>query len=175
MKALILMLSIATVLLMAQAQEAPNPTSSTYVAPTPELFRDPFRKVKNDRGELVNADLRPLFTWFQKRRGERPMKIWIRTAVTTMENHPTGVLVSNNSDKKVFFLRNYPYKVPPGTVIQFFSVDSGFYSYKDSSGNENTVHAADYGIPYNPATEKKAAVRKEEAGKGTNAVPRTVK
>ena len=62
--------------------------------------------------------------------------------------------------------------MPPGTVIQFFSVDSGFYSYKDSAGNGNTVHAADYGIPYNPATEKKAAVKKEEAGKGTNAVPR---
>jgi hypothetical protein len=152
-----LILSLAISLVAAPNAENPRPgiPSTPDTEAKPEAFRDPFRKVKNDKGELINADLRPLFTWYQKRRGERPMKAWGRTIATTIENHPTGVLVSNNSDKKTFFLRNYPYKVPTGTVIHIFSVDSGFYTYKDSSGAEQTVHAADYGIPYNPATEKK--------------------
>ena len=171
MKALILMLTLVTLPLIAQDPRPSVPTTPETET-KPEAFRDPFRKVKNDKGELVNADLRPLFTWYGKRRGERPMKAWGRTVVTAVENHPTGVLVSNNSDKKVFSVRNYPYKVPPGTIIQFFSVDSGFFSYKDSAGNRQTVHAADYGVSYNPATEKKSAPKKEETTKATNAMPR---
>ncbi|HVK58252.1 MAG TPA: hypothetical protein VM735_05685 [Candidatus Kapabacteria bacterium] len=173
MKALILILTSVT--LLAQAPAAPKPGASDLQirptappsandAPKPEAFRDPFRKVKNAHGELVNADLRPLFAWFQKRRGERPMKVWGRTIVTTIENKPGGVLVRNNNDQKVFFLRNYPYNVAPNTVIQFFSVDSGFHTYKNASGASETVHAADYGVPYNPATEKKSAPAKKETG-----------
>lgn len=185
MKALLLALTATT--LLAQAPAPKNPTSDLPIrpsvastaetAPMPEAFRDPFRKVKNANGELVNADLRPLFTWYQRRRGERPMKVWGRTIVTTIENKPGGVLVRNNSDQKVFFLRNYPYQVPPNTVIQFFSVDSGFYTYNNANGGSDTVHAADYGIPYNPATEKKAAAPKPATGgkKETNAVEKVEK
>lgn len=167
MKIFALILSLSVSLVLAQ-NPRPSVPSTADTAPKPEAFRDPFRKVKNDKGELVNADLRPIFAWFQNRRGERPMKTWGRTIATTIENHATGVLVTNNSDQKIFFLRNYPYKVPPGTVIHIFSVDSGFYSFKDSSGAEQTVHAADYGIPYNPATEKKPTAKKP-----TNSAPST--
>lgn len=163
MKTLIMILTLCTVGLMAQVSGPP---------PKPEAFRDPFRKVKNEKGELVNADLRPIFTWFQKRQGERPMATWRRNIANIVEYHPDGVVVRNVSDQKLFFLRNYPYKVPPNTEIHIFTIDSGFHSYKDSAGNQNTVHAADYGIPYNPATEKKSTVKKETAGTATNTVPR---
>jgi hypothetical protein len=177
MKALILILTSVTLLAQAPAPKPgasdlpirPSAPPSANDAPKPEAFRDPFRKVKNAHGELVNADLRPLFAWFQKRRGERPMKVWGRTIVTTIENKPGGVLVRNNFDQKVFFLRNYPYQVPPNTVIQFFSVDSGFYTYKDSSGVSQTVHAADYGLPYSPEAEKKAAREKAATNKVSSA------
>src|SRR5690349_15104298 len=91
--------------------KAPSVPSTAETAPKPELFRDPFRKVKNAKGELVNADLRPLFAWFQTRRGKRPMEAWNRFILTTIESTREGVVVSNSLDNKTFFLRNYPYKV----------------------------------------------------------------
>ena len=170
MKALVLILILATAGVFAQPANDTN--GMAY------LFRDPFRKVKNANGELVNADLRPLFAWYQSRRGKKPMEVWGRFAVTAVEKKPEGLLVSNNSDNKVFFLRNYPRNIPPKTVIQVFAVEDGFFSFKDSSQNEQAVHAYNYGIPYNPATEKKAAPKKERgppAAKETNAAARLEK
>src|SRR5688500_9983914 len=93
----------------ASNTKVPSVASSAETAPKPELFRDPSRKVKNAKGELVTADLRSLFAWYQNRRGERPMKTWNRFVLTTIQNTPEGAVVSNSLDNKVFFLRNYPY------------------------------------------------------------------
>src|SRR6187399_1545291 len=85
MKMLILILSVVTIL--AQNPPAPRPPSvpaTAETAPKPELFRDPLRKVKNAKGEIVTANLQPLFSWFQTRRGERPMKSWGRFVLTTV-------------------------------------------------------------------------------------------
>jgi hypothetical protein len=145
MKSLILALTLAVATVLAQR---PPPVKSTpETAPKPELFRDPLRKVKNAKGELVTANLRPLFAWFQNKRGERPMKTWNRFILTTVQNTPEGVVVSNFLDNKIFFLRNYPYKVPTNSVIHVFAVEDGFHSYKDVSGGPETVHAYDYGTP----------------------------
>ncbi len=147
---------VMTVAVLAQKAVDPN-------APRADLFRDPHRKIKNANGELVNADLRPLFAWFGNKRGKRPMDVWGRFIATTMERDASGLLVKNSLDSKVALLRNYPYQVPKGALIHFFAVaQTELHTYKDSSGVENTVHIYDYGIPYNPATEKKAAAPKKE-------------
>jgi hypothetical protein len=158
MKRLIAVLILTTVAVLAQKAVDPK-------APRADLFRDPHRKIKNAEGELVNADLRPLFTWFQTKRGKRPMEVWGRFIATTMDQNARGVLVSNSLDSKVALLRNYPYQVPKGTLIHYFAVAlPGFHTYKDASGAEQTVHIYDYGIPFNPAAEKKAAPSRKETG-----------
>jgi hypothetical protein len=154
MKALLLLLALATTGVFAQTANQSN-------AGIEYLFRDPLRKVKNANGELVNADLRPLFTWYQNRRGTKPMAVWGRFGVTVIESKDQGLVVSNNSDGKVFFIRNYPRPVPPKTVMQVFAVDDGIYSYKDSSGNKQDVHAYNYGVVSGPTAEKKAAAPKK--------------
>lgn len=148
------------------ASNIPKVASTAETAPRADLFRDPFRKVKPADREMVNADLRPLFAWYKHRRGKRPMEPWRRFIVTTIESGPDGVLVSNQGDNKVFFLQNYPYKVPGNTVIHVFALDSGYHKFKKASGEAETYHAFDYGIPYNPATEKKGAGKKDGAGDG---------
>jgi len=173
MKMLILILSAATIL----AQNAPTPRppsvpATPETAPKPELFRDPLRKVKNANGEIVTANLQPLFSWFRARRGERPMKSWVRFIATTVQNTPEGVVVSNSLDGKVFFLRNYPYKVPVNTVIHAFAVEDGYQSYKDAAGAEQTVHAYDYGIPATASPVQRPAPKPASSStKPTNATP----
>src|SRR5688572_1019351 len=114
MKALLLVLTIA----MTAAQQPGGSSSTAFpggrVPPSeatkvkPEAFRDPLRKVKDANGELVTANLQPLFSWFQHRKGPRPMDTWARMIATVIEERPGGVLVSNFTDKKIFFVRNYP-------------------------------------------------------------------
>jgi hypothetical protein len=144
MKRLILILISAVAVL---AQKPSGVPSTAETAPKPELFRDPLRKVRNANGELVNADLRQLFAWYQNRRGPRPMAAWDRFILRTVESAAEGVVVSNTLDNKVFFLRNYPYKVAANSVIHVFAVEDGYYTYQDSNGAEQTVHAYNYGIP----------------------------
>jgi hypothetical protein len=173
MKMLILILSAATIL--AQNPPTPRPPSvpaTPETAPKPELFRDPLRKVKNANGEIVTANLQPLFSWFRARRGERPMKSWVRFIATTVQNTPEGVVVSNSLDGKVFFLRNYPYKVPVNTVIHAFAFEDGYRSYKDAAGAEQTVHAYDYGIPATASPVQRPAPKPASSStKPTNATP----
>ena len=159
MKRLFAILMLTTVAMLAQKAVDPN-------APRADLFRDPHRRITNpSSGELVKADLRPLFAWYQNRRGKRPMEVWNRFVLTTMERSGDGLLVSNSLDQKVFLLRNYPYAVPKNTVIHAFAVAlTDLHTYKDASGAEHTVHVYDYGIPYNPAAEKKGAAPKKESG-----------
>jgi len=157
MKRIIAIFILTTVAVLAQKAVDPN-------APRADLFRDPHRKIKNpNSGELVNADLRPLFAWFQNRKGKRPMEVWNRFIVTTMDRSGDGLLMSNSLDSKVALFRNYPYQVPKGSVVHLFAVAlTDLHTYKDASGAEHTVHVYDYGIPYNPAAEKKAAAPKKE-------------
>ena len=159
MKRLFAILMLTTVAMLAQKAVDPN-------APRADLFRDPHRRITNpSSGELVKADLRPLFAWYQNRRGKRPMEVWNRFVLTTMERSGDGLMVSNSLDQKVFLLRNYPYAVPKNTVIHAFAVAlTDLHTYKDASGAEHTVHVYDYGIPYNPAAEKKGAAPKKESG-----------
>lgn len=161
-----LVVAIGVVLVQAAdpASDIPRVASTPETAPRADLFRDPFRKVKPADREMVNADLRPLFAWYKNRRGKRPMEPWNRFILTTIESSPEGVLVSNYGDNKVFFLRNYPYKVPPNTVIHVFALDSGYHKFTKPRGEAETYHAFDYGIPFDPATEKKGAGKKEAAG-----------
>ena len=141
MKRLFVLLLLTTVTVFAQKAVDPN-------APRADLCRDPFRQLVY--GDWVlNYDLRPLFTWFQTRQGERPMREWNRMTVTTMDPSGTGLLVLNSVDNKVFLLRNYPYFVPKKTVIDVFAVTlTEAYVYKDSSGTEQTVPVYDYGLMY---------------------------
>ena len=162
MKTLILSLVVATlaapqtVRSQSPANPAPKAPVTAETAPKPEAFRDPLRKVKNANGELVTANLQPLFSWFQHRKGKRPMETWGRTVATVVAVKPEGLVMLNFIDQKTFFLRNYPYQVAPNTMIQFFSIDSGgFYTYKDPTGAEHTLHAADYGIPVKHGSEAK--------------------
>ena len=156
MKRLIAILILTTVAVLAQKAVDPN-------APRADLFRDPHRKIKNANGELVNADLRPLFAWFGNKRGKRPMEVWGRFIATTLDRNASGLLVSNSLDSKVALLRNYPYQVPKGALIHFLAVaQPDMHTYKDPSGGEQIVHVYDYGIPYNPAAEKKATAPKKE-------------
>jgi hypothetical protein len=159
MKRIIAILILTMVAVLAQKAADPN-------APRADAFRDPHRKIKNpSTGELVNADLRPLFAWYQNRKGKRPMEVWNRFIVTTLDRSGDGLLMSNSLDSKVALLRNYPYQVPKGSVVHLFVVPlTDLHTYKDASGGENTVHVYDYGIPFNPAAEKKAAAPKKEAG-----------
>lgn len=164
MKALFRIVLVAVGVVLARpadtGSDIPRVVSTAETAPRADLFRDPFRKVKPADREMVNADLRPLFAWYKHRRGKRPMEPWRRFILTTIESSPEGVLVSNHGDNKVFFLRNYPYKVPANTVIHVFALDSGYHKFTKASGEAETYHAFDYGIPYNPAAVKKEAVKK---------------
>jgi hypothetical protein len=166
MKVLILVCTVA----LASAQQPGASKSAAHpggkapvtaeTAPKPEAFRDPLRKVRNANGELVTANLQPLFSWFQRRKGPRPMETWGRQVATVVAVKPEGLVLLNYSDKKTFFLRNYPYAVAPNTMIQFFAIDSGgYYTYKDPTGAEHTLHAADYGIPVKPGSEKKSPAK----------------
>jgi hypothetical protein len=122
------------------------------------LFQDPHRKIKNEKGQSVTADLRPLFAWVSSRKGgESPMPAWKRFEVKISEHLKEGMLVENVSDKLTFFVKNYPRKLPVGTVLQVFVLDVGLYTHAPAGGTKLTLHAFDYGVPYNPATEKKAA------------------
>lgn len=173
MKKLILILSAATMLAQnPPAARPPSVPATPETAPKPELFRDPLRKVKNANGEIVTANLQPLFSWFRTRRGERPMKPWGRFILTTVQDTPEGVVVSNSLDGKVFFLRNYPYKVPVNTVIHAFAVEDGYQNYKDAAGTEHSVHAYDYGIPVTASSAQKPAPKQASSStKPTNATP----
>ena len=179
MKVLILVFTVA----VASAQQPGAPTSAPHpggkapvtaeTAPKPEAFRDPLRKVKNANGELVTANLQPLFSWFQRRKGPRPMETWGRTVATVVAVKPEGLVMLNYSDQKTFFLRNYPYQVAPNTKIQFFSIDSGgYYNYNDPTGDEHTLHAADYGIPVKPGSEAKTTTKLPAAPKPTPSTPK---
>ncbi len=100
------------------------------------------------------------------------MKTWVRFIATVIQVTPHGVVVSNSLDGKIFFLRNYPYKVPVNTVIHAFAIDDGFQSYKDSSGAEQTVHAFDYGVPATSSSPSKPASKQNSpAAKPTNSAP----
>jgi len=129
------------------AQRPKNAASRAY------LTKDPHRKVKNEKGELVNADLRPLFSWVNSGKGgASPMPAWKRFEVTVTEYLKEGMLVTNTSDEKLFYVKNYPQKLPVGTTIQLFVLDVGVYDHQPKGASLATLHAFDYGIPYTPAT-----------------------
>ena len=97
------------------------------------------------------------------------MPAWLRFEVTVTEHLKDGMLVVNTSDEKMFHVRNYPRKLPVGTMLQMFVLDVGVYEHKNPGGTPATLHSFDYGIPYNPATEKKAATPvKKESGAPSN-------
>lgn len=134
------------------------------------LFQDPHRKIKNAKGEMVTADLRPLFAWVQSRKGgTSPMPAWLRFEVTVKEHLKDGMLVSNTADELMFHVRNYPRKLPVDTMLQLFVLDVGLYEHKNPGGTPSTLHSFDYGIPYNPATEKKAAPAPKKESRAASA------
>jgi hypothetical protein len=113
------------------------------------LTKDPHRKVKNEKGEMVNVDLRPLFAWVNSRKGGvSPMPEWKRFEVTVNEHLKDGMLVTR--DAFVFHVKNYPQKLPVGTTIQLFVRDVGTYDHQPKGASLATLHAFDYGIPYTP-------------------------
>ncbi|MGZ8900099.1 MAG: hypothetical protein ACXW3Z_08385 [Limisphaerales bacterium] len=158
MKSLSLLLTLAAFILVHTSAQTPRPAQDPKkAAARAYLFQDPHRKIKNDKGQSVTADLRPLFAWVNARKGgTSPMPAWKRFEVTVTEHLKDGMLVTNTADSKMFFIKNYPRKLPTGTMIQLFVLDIGTYEYKPPGATPLTLHAFDYGTPYNPATEKKS-------------------
>jgi hypothetical protein len=156
-KSLTLLYALTAFFLVHTSAQTPRPTQDPKkAAARAYLFQDPNRKIKNDKGELVTADLRPLFAWANARKGgTSPMPAWKRFEVTITEQLKDGMLVSNTSDNMMFFIKNYPRKLPSGTMLQMFVLDIGFYEHKPPGAATISLHAFDYGTPYNPATEKK--------------------
>lgn len=97
------------------------------------------------------------------------MPAWLRFEVTVTEHLKDGMLVVNTSDEKMFHVRNYPRKLPVGTMLQMFVLDVGVFEHKNPGGTPATLHSFDYGIPYNPATEKKAAPAAKKESSTTSA------
>ena len=159
MKPRALLLTLAAFFLFhTSAQTTRPPQDPKRAAARAYLFQDPHRKIKNDKGELVTADLRPLFAWANARKGgTSPMPAWKRFEVTVTEHLRDGMLVSNTSDSLMFFVKNYPRKLPVGTMLQMFVLDIGTYEYKPPGAAPIDLHAFDYGIPHNPAAAKKSA------------------
>jgi hypothetical protein len=158
-KSLLLLTLAGLLLTSANSQTSRSPNNDPKkAAARAYLFQHPHRKIKNDKGELVNADLRPLFAWVNSRKGgTSPMPAWKRFEVTVTEHLKDGMLVSNTSDNLMFHIKNYPTKLPAGTMLQIFVVDIGLYRHKPPGATPATLHSFDYGIPYNPAAEKKTS------------------
>ena len=153
---------------LAQPSPRAEPTDAKKVARA-YSFKDPQRKIKNEKGELVAADLRPLFAWANSRKGgASPMPAWKRFEVTITEHIKDGMLVANSSDNLTFHIRNYPYKLPAGTLVQLFVVDIGIYEHKPSGASPASYHSFDYGIPYDPAAEKKVSASSKKESTPSN-------
>lgn len=159
MKSLTLLFTLTAFFLVHTSAQAPRPAQDhKKAAARAYLFQDPHRKIKNHKGEIVTADLRPLFAWANARKGgTSPMPAWKRFEVTVTEHLKDGMLVTNTSDSAMFFIKNYPRKLPVGTMLQMFVLDVGTYNYKPPGAAAVPLHAFDYGTPYNPATEKKSS------------------
>lgn len=152
----VLLILAAVLFLVLNPVTTVGQTDGSKVPISPELFQDPVRKVKNAEGKLVAANLQPLFTWYRTgRRGERPMKPWMRLSLKVVEVSPKGILTEGTVGGQVGLLTNYPRTVAPNAVIQVFAIEAGVTSYTDKNGSKFDLHILDYGVVSSSASTTK--------------------